>query len=217
MSFLGFRFWGSALALGTPVLLAHNFTGTSSQVSDAFTPEAEEWMLAFVHVSRGGANSAQSTVTDSEGGTWTFVGGLVEFNTNSARFDIHRRLSSASPASMTVTAASAFAARMTLGIVQIANASTDFSNFKFDGDPAGDPAPTLDATQAASSVTFAGITTRDNGVPTMPAGYTALYSNNNTVNHRAALSYLAGTTTPGVTFTSANTDAVGGLLEVKRG
>lgn len=201
------------MALGTPTLKGSAGASGTSATTASFTPTANALLLAI-----GAARIAAGvppTITDSLGGTWTQVHADADQEFGAINGNIYYQVVGSSPSAMTVTATSTGALHTGLHVVEITGAGTDFTNFVFDTDAAGDPSLTMAAFDASSLCMAFCVGNAGGSGYTQPSGYTELLDTAITTNLRMNSSYDVSSPGTAHTWTGVSTDTIAYGLEIK--
>jgi hypothetical protein len=207
------------MALGTATLLTPTISSaTGTATSASFTPSANQTIYAAGTSRRTLANGAatQPAIVDSLGSlTWTPIDeATLSGATANLRLRVWRTTVGSSPLPMTVSISGSGTETHSVTLLGITGAGTDDSNRITGTNATGDPALTLPSTPGATSATIGFCFCNSTGVVTQPAGYTEL-EDISTGNGRMETVALAGNTATGLTWASANNDAVAFAMEVK--
>ena len=193
------------MPLGT-VTHAGNASGTTSATTGSFTPAANSKLFVFAGTIKTVSASIKPTITDTAGLTYIEIGTQASSSDPAARGTLWWAQVSGSPASMTVTAASADSGTIVLSCCYNTGVMLDFENYSFNGSAVGDPAPVLGITPAGTSyaLSFAfGIGTVSF---TVPSGFTLLNEFSSAGgSHNVRCASAVDTTTPGLNAAWAST------------
>lgn len=201
------------MPVGTPVLATPAVGATATSATTAsFTPVAGDLLLAFAAARAAAAEIP--TISDTIGNTWTQVDTSgTDFSNITAK--LWYQVVEGSPAARTVTASSTGATQVSLAIVSISGAGTDFSNFQIGTNGAGDPSVTMSA-YAASSIAlgfYAGNAGGSN--PTIPTGYTSLTNSQIATNIRFAVAHDTTSPSTSMAWVGPSTDSICFGVEIK--
>ncbi|PND22325.1 hypothetical protein CN934_05235 [Ensifer sp. MMN_5] len=198
------------MPVGTPATLtAAGATGTSV-MSASFTPSANALVIACC--AGRGSSATIPTISDSLGGTWTAIGAGADAGNVTGR--LFYQVASASPSAMTVTVNTTGGTQAAVGIIEVSDAGTDFSNYQAGINAAGDPSVTMGAYSSGSRVMVFGIGNAG-AAWTSPSGFTELFDSEVATNVRLVPSYNDSSASTSLSWTSAATDSIGFGLEIK--
>ncbi|WP_457659454.1 hypothetical protein [Sinorhizobium medicae] len=198
------------MPVGTPALATPQIGATAASVTTAsFTPTANALLIAFC--AGRGSSATIPTISDSLGGTWTALGTGNDAGNVTGR--LFYQVASASPSATTVTVTTG-GTQTAVGVIELIDAGTDFSNYQAGTNAAGDPSITMSAYSSGSRVMAFGIGNAG-AAWTSPTGFTELFDSEVATNLRMVPSYNDSSASTSLSWVSAATDSIGFGLEIK--
>ncbi|RVN60308.1 hypothetical protein CN100_01090 [Sinorhizobium meliloti] len=198
------------MPVGTPATLTTAGATATSVTTASFTPSANALVIACC-VGRGSSATIPS-ISDSLGGTWTAIGAGADAGNVTGR--LFYQVASASPSAMTVTVNTTGGTQSAVGIIEVSDAGTDFSNYQAGINAAGDPSVTMGAYSSGSRIMVFGIGNAG-AAWASPSGFTELFDSEVATNVRLVPSYNDSSASTSLSWTSAATDSIGFGLEIK--
>lgn len=203
------------MALGTPASAFTAINGTNvAATTGSFTVTAGEAIYVFVGAT-GNNPVSQMTISDSQSLTWTPFsqtnvyepGGNPEM-----RIQGWRAVSNGNSMTVTITPGATAPAAFTIHGASISSADSDVTNTGFNGNTAGDPAPSLTSAPDASSTVLGFACMAGGSAISPPTNYTELSETTSTA--RGELVYDAASAAQSATWSSSNNNACALLIEV---
>ncbi|WP_208179113.1 hypothetical protein [Sinorhizobium medicae] len=198
------------MPVGTPTLATPQIGATAASVTTAsFTPTANALLIAFC--AGRGSSATIPTISDSLSGTWTPIGTGNDAGNVTGR--LFYQVAGASPSAMTVTVTTG-GTQTAVGVIELTDAGTDFSNYQAGTNAVGDPSVTMSAYSSGSRVMAFGIGNAG-AAWTSPTGFTELFDSEVATNLRLVPSYNDSSASTSLSWVSAATDSIGFGLEIK--
>jgi hypothetical protein len=148
--------------------------GGSLGPSSSFTAPVGDMLIAIVGSGRASSLPSAQTLSDSQGLTWVQAVNATHGGSAHARLQLWWAISNGNPMTVSVTAGAIAPDRAGLQVLSVSGAAQAISNTGSDGDPSGDPAPSLSAAPRADSIVIGAFIINDGGGTAPPSGFTEI-------------------------------------------